>query len=134
MIQITSVRIDINPDPRDKSFLARATIVIDGCFAVEDLSVVSGSRGLFVSMPHRKRVDRCPECKGVNHLRAIYCNECGYELEEADVETINDRPIYFDDVAHPTNSFTRQYIQETVLRAYHEAVQRRLDEMQVRRV
>lgn len=33
---------------------ALASIVIDDCFVVHDLRVVSGHRGLFVAMPSRK--------------------------------------------------------------------------------
>lgn len=48
-----------------KVFLAReegrlkayATIVFDACFIIRDLKVIEGNKGLFVSMPSRKRKD-----------------------------------------------------------------------------
>jgi stage V sporulation protein G len=36
---------------------AYATIVFDNCFIVRDLKVIEGHKGLFVSMPSRKRKD-----------------------------------------------------------------------------
>ena len=36
---------------------AYATIVFDDCFIVRDLKVIEGSKGLFVSMPSRRRKD-----------------------------------------------------------------------------
>lgn len=48
-----------------KVFLAReegrlkayATIVFDACFIIRDLKIIEGNKGLFVSMPSRKRKD-----------------------------------------------------------------------------
>lgn len=36
---------------------AYATIVFDNCFIIRDLKVIEGQKGLFVSMPSRKRKD-----------------------------------------------------------------------------
>ena len=36
---------------------AYATAVFDNCFIVRDLKIIEGNKGLFVSMPSRKRKD-----------------------------------------------------------------------------
>lgn len=36
---------------------AYATVVFDNCFIIRDLKVIEGHKGLFVSMPSRKRKD-----------------------------------------------------------------------------
>jgi stage V sporulation protein G len=39
-------------DPRVRAYVS---IVFDGCFMVNDLRIVEGKQGLFVSMPNRRR-------------------------------------------------------------------------------
>ncbi len=36
---------------------AYATVVFDNCFIIRDLKVIDGDKGLFVSMPSRRRKD-----------------------------------------------------------------------------
>jgi stage V sporulation protein G len=36
---------------------AYATIVFDNCFIIRDLKIIDGDKGLFVSMPSRRRKD-----------------------------------------------------------------------------
>lgn len=36
---------------------AYATVVFDNCFIIRDLKVIEGEKGLFVSMPSRRRKD-----------------------------------------------------------------------------
>lgn len=36
---------------------AYATVVFDDCFIIRDLKIIEGNKGLFVSMPSRKRKD-----------------------------------------------------------------------------
>jgi len=36
---------------------AYATLVFDGCFIIRDLKIIEGDKGLFVSMPSRRRKD-----------------------------------------------------------------------------
>jgi stage V sporulation protein G len=36
---------------------AYATVVFDNCFIIRDLKIIEGNKGLFVSMPSRKRKD-----------------------------------------------------------------------------
>jgi len=54
VVQITEVRVRrITGDERVR---AVASITIDDAFAVHDLRVVQGDKGLFVSMPSRRRL------------------------------------------------------------------------------
>ena len=51
-MEITDVRVFTVNDPRVRAYVS---IVLDGCFMVNDLRVVEGKQGLFVSMPNRRR-------------------------------------------------------------------------------
>ncbi len=53
-MEITEVQVF--PVHEDK-LKAYVTIVIDDCFVVRDLKVISGTTGLFVAMPSKKRKD-----------------------------------------------------------------------------
>jgi stage V sporulation protein G len=54
-MDITDVRVYLQNGGR--SLKAFASVTLDGEFAVRDLKVVDGKKGLFVSMPSRKRTD-----------------------------------------------------------------------------
>jgi stage V sporulation protein G len=53
-MEITEVRVF--PMNEDK-LKAYATITFDNCFVVRDIKVISGTTGLFVAMPSKKRKD-----------------------------------------------------------------------------
>ena len=54
-MNITDVRIRrIYPDARLKALVS---ITIDGDFAVHDIKVIEGDKGLFIAMPSRKAAD-----------------------------------------------------------------------------
>lgn len=61
-VEITDVRV---VPVRDEKLKAYVSIVFDGCFLVNDLKVIQGKEGLFVSMPSRKL--RNGEFKDVAH-------------------------------------------------------------------
>ena len=54
-MEITEVKVFPVKD-KDK-LKAYASIVFDDCFVIRDLRVISGTTGLFVAMPSRKRKD-----------------------------------------------------------------------------
>ena len=54
-MEITEVKVF--PARDDGRLKAYATIVFDNCFIIRDLKVIEGHKGLFVSMPSRKRKD-----------------------------------------------------------------------------
>jgi len=51
-MEITDVRVFAVNDPRVRAYVS---VVFDACFMVNDLRVVEGKQGLFVSMPNRRR-------------------------------------------------------------------------------
>lgn len=54
-MEITEVKVF--PAKDNGRLKAYATVVFDGCFIVRDLKIIEGHKGLFVSMPSRKRKD-----------------------------------------------------------------------------
>ena len=54
-MEITEVKVF--PAKDDGRLKAYATIVFDNAFIIRDLKVIEGHKGLFVSMPSRKRKD-----------------------------------------------------------------------------
>lgn len=54
-MEITEVKVfPIKDNERLKAY---ASIVFDDCFVIRDLRVISGTSGLFVAMPSRRRKD-----------------------------------------------------------------------------
>ncbi|MCZ7650776.1 MAG: septation regulator SpoVG [Thermoanaerobaculia bacterium] len=51
-MEITDVRVFAVNDPRVRAYVS---VVFDACFMVNDLRIVEGKQGLFVSMPNRRR-------------------------------------------------------------------------------
>jgi stage V sporulation protein G len=75
-------------------------------------------------MPSRKLTDHCPKCRGKNHLRAKFCNDCGAKLQENRVSDEDVQGKLHADIAHPINSECRARIQEAILQAYREELRR----------
>lgn len=53
-MEITEVKVFPVNEEKLKAYV---TIVLDQCFVIRDLKVISGSGGLFVAMPSKKRAD-----------------------------------------------------------------------------
>src|SRR3954470_670071 len=53
-MEITDVKVIPVDDEKLKAFVS---IVFDQCFVVTDIKVINGPKGLFVSMPSKKRKD-----------------------------------------------------------------------------
>jgi stage V sporulation protein G len=53
-MEITEVRVFPVSEEKLKAYV---TVTFDKCFVVRDLKVISGSNGLFVAMPSKKRKD-----------------------------------------------------------------------------
>ena len=51
-MEITDVRVFPVNEDKLKAFVS---IIIDDCFVVSDIKVISGTNGLFISMPSKKR-------------------------------------------------------------------------------
>ena len=53
-MDITEVKVFPVDEEKLKAYI---TIVLDNCFVVRDLKVISGTAGLFVAMPSKRRKD-----------------------------------------------------------------------------
>ncbi len=51
-MEITDVRVFPVEEEKLKAFVS---IIIDDCFVVSDIKIISGTNGLFISMPSKKR-------------------------------------------------------------------------------
>lgn len=123
-MNITEIRIKLLASQRDK-LRGFASITIDDCLVIRDIKIIEGARGLFVAMPSRKLCDRCSACAAKNHMRARYCNDCGHRLAEqrGDLDE-RGRPRLYADISHPINQHARDQVQNRILEAYHEELER----------
>ncbi len=122
-MNITEVRVKLTEAKKNR-LQAFCSITIDDDFVVRDLKVIEGHKGAFVAMPSRKLTERCPKCGGKNHLMAQYCNDCGVKLDEKRASKSAGRLKLHADTAHPINSACREEIQEKVLVAYREEIEK----------
>jgi stage V sporulation protein G len=123
-MKITEVRVKLitNKDDRLKAF---CSITIDNEFVVRDIKVIQGGGGVFVAMPSRKMSDHCEQCGGKNHLRAKFCNNCGAALPDNRArKDFKGRMKLHADIAHPINAECRERIQEKVISAYKQEVEK----------
>ncbi len=123
-MQITEVRVKLvaNKDDRLKAF---CSMTLDDDFVVRDIKIIEGTGGLFVAMPSRKMSDHCDRCGGKNHLRAKYCNNCGSTLSDSRAkQDVKGRMKLHADIAHPINAICRKNIQDRIVVAFHEEVEK----------
>ena len=123
-MEISEVRVKLveNKDDRLKAF---CSITMDNEFVVRDIKIIEGTGGLFVAMPSRKMSDHCEKCVGKNHLRARFCNNCGASLSENRAKKdFKGRMKLHADIAHPINVECRKKIQEKVIIAFNEEVEK----------
>lgn len=118
--RITEIRIKLTEDPRNK-LRAYACVTIDDAFVVRDLKIIDGNKGPFVAMPSRKLADHCARCRHKNHLRALYCNQCGSQLVHNRTQVDErGRERLHADLAHPINAATRIELHKAVVGAFFE--------------
>lgn len=123
-MEITEVRVKLvsNKDDRLKAF---CSMTLDNEYVVRDIKVIEGTSGYFVAMPSRKMSDHCEKCGGKNHLRARYCNNCGSELSENRAhKDVKGRMKLHADIAHPINAECRKKIQDKIIVAFEEELER----------
>ena len=122
-MNITEVRIVLARDTRCTSgnLLAFATIAFDDVFVVNNLKIIEGPRGVFVSMPSRKLCDRCKNCGTNNPLRARHCNDCGRRVD-LDREPCHPDQRFLADVAHPITGDFRDQLERAVVAAYDREI------------
>src|SRR5438105_15779212 len=117
-MQLTEVRVNLcgGHSSRLKAF---CSLTFDDTFVVRDVKLIAGPDGLFLAMPSRKLCDHCPRCGDKNHLRARFCNGCGYRLNENRFmrntnHTGGTRMKLHADIAHPINPACRSQIEQEV--------------------
>ena len=117
-MEISDIRVKLIQDSSDR-LKAVCSITLDDEFVVRDLKVVEGTNGLFVAMPSRKLSVHCPQCRGKNHLRARFCNECGSKLPPTRAGgDAAGRLRMHRDIAHPINPTFREIVQSRVIEKY----------------
>lgn len=124
-MNITEVRVKLTEAKKNR-LQAFCSITIDNDIVIRDLKIIEGYKGSFVAMPSRKLTDKCPKCGCKNHLRARFCNDCGYKLDDkraAGGDPGKKFKLYADTV-HPINSTCRDEIEKKVLAAYQEEVEK----------
>ena len=123
-MEITEVRIKLMEDLSER-LQAFCSITFDDAFVVRDLKIIEGSNGPFVAMPSRKLTVRCPKCGFKNHLRASYCNQCGTKVQNEHLaKDTEGRAKLYADIAHPINSECREMVQNRIIEAFQEEVER----------
>jgi len=123
-MEISEVRVKLieNKDDRLKAF---CSVTMDNEFVVRDIKIIEGTNGYFVAMPSRKMSDHCEKCGGKNHLRARFCNNCGAALpEDRARKDMKGRMKLHADIAHPINADCRKKIQDKVITAFTEELER----------
>jgi stage V sporulation protein G len=129
-MQLTDIRIKLCEDQgnRLKAFCA---LTFDNTFVIRDVKLIEGNDGLFLAMPSRKLADHCGRCGEKNHLRARYCNNCGSRLDENRYQRHHNgngqshqRVKLHADIAHPINAECRHGIEDRVIRAFNNELER----------
>ena len=121
-ISVVRVKLIVNKDDWLKAF---CSVTMDNEFVVRDIKIIEGTSGFFVAMPSRKMSDHCKKCRGKNHLRAKFCNNCGAPLpEDRARKDQKGRMKLHADIAHPINAECRKKIQDKVTAAYKEEVEK----------
>ena len=127
-MDLTDIRIKLCDDQsnRLKAFCA---LTFDNTFVIRDVKLIEGNDGLFLAMPSRKLADHCGRCGEKNHLRARYCNNCGGRLDENRCQRHHNgnghaRLKLHADIAHPINADCRNAIEQMVVGAFHDELER----------
>jgi len=123
-MEITEVRVRLvrNKDDRLKAF---CSMTLDDEFVIRDIKIIEGVSGYFVAMPSRKMTDHCDRCGGKNCLGAKFCNGCGGLLRENRAKTDpRGKARLHADIAHPINAHCRRRVQDRLVHAYKEEVER----------
>ena len=116
-LQISEVRIRLIGSG-NSGLLAVCSVLFDNGLCVRDIKVIKGSKGPFLSMPARRLTDPCPYCRGKNHRKARFCNDCGGKLSWDSREDYFGREQLFSDIVLPTTSNLREYLSSSVIKTY----------------
>ncbi|HEY0008147.1 MAG TPA: SpoVG family protein [Tepidisphaeraceae bacterium] len=120
-MRLTEIKIHLCP-PTAGRLKAFCSITFDHFLVVRDIKLIDGDGGLFLAMPSRKLTDLCNRCHEKNHLRALFCNNCGCRLDERRHENYRigpDRLKLHADIAHPISARARDELHVQVMAAYN---------------
>ncbi|MFH1615076.1 MAG: SpoVG family protein [Planctomycetota bacterium] len=124
-MEISEVRVKLVSGNKDDRLKAFCSMTLDNEFVVRDIKVIEGSSGYFVAMPSRKMSDHCSKCGSKNHLKAKYCSNCAAQLPENRMrQDTKGRSKLHADIAHPINADCRKRIQETIVAAFTDELQK----------
>lgn len=123
-MEITEVRIKLEPNPKNGRLLAYCNVVFDDAFLVHDVKILNGDRGKFVAMPSRHTIDHCHDCDGKNATIAKFCNWCGARLDDVDqrVPYRDGRSVPYVDICHPVSPEARKYVADAIIAEYEKAI------------
>ena len=82
-MKITSVNVHVKEAENNK-MKGIASVLIDDCFAIHDLRIISGENGLFIAMPSRKTATG-----GYRDIAHPISSECRKMFEDAILEEYN---------------------------------------------
>jgi len=126
-MKITEIRVKLM-NSRDEKLKAFCTITFNDEFVIRDIKIIEGTNGPFVAMPSRKVTDHCTRCSTKNHLKAKFCNGCGHKLDPNRLKRMRRGSVRLHtDIAHPINSGCREKIQNEIVEAFHEELERARD-------
>lgn len=117
-MDITEVQITLVEVGSSGRLRAFCSVVFDDSFVIQELKIINGNRGLFVSMPSKMIKKHCAGCGQNNKVTANFCNNCGKKFNQEETP----RQDIYTDVAYPINSETREDITREVIKKYREAV------------
>lgn len=127
-MDITEVRIKL-VEGSDDRLRAFCSVTFDNEYVIRDLKIIEGAQGLFVAMPSRKLCDRCPRCRGKNHMRARFCNDCGQKLAPERAPTDErGRARLHADIAHPIHARARDKVHNRVIEEFEAELVRSREE------
>lgn len=123
-MRITEVRVRL-VQKREDRLKAFCSITLDNEFVIRGIKVIEGMGRYVVAMPSRKMTDHCQKCGAKNHLRARFCNGCGQSLRQSRIKkNAKGKPRFHADIAHPINTGCRHRIQECVVTAFQEELEK----------
>ena len=83
-MKITSVNVRVT-EKEDSRMKGIASILLDDCFAIHDIRIIEGDKGLFIAMPSRKTPNG--EYRDIAHP---ITPECRKMFEDAILEEYNN--------------------------------------------
>ncbi len=120
-MEITDVRVRLVEGAKQK-VKAFCTVTLDNCFVVKDIKVIEGDDAEFIAMPSRKLSEKCSRCGRKNPIGSSFCSSCGVKVSESRKASLEGS--LYSDIAHPINAECRAAMQNKILNAYKDALEK----------